>query len=351
MSKWIWVLGAGAGALMLSGAGRKDDGKTDEPSPSGTPPAGGGEGGNTPEPEPPWVPEPYESYARGPYTVDLTGLSSGIRWRVFETTTRPAVETGRDESKLGSGLGADDEEARIAANAFIDALGTLPVEPFPLPPTPTPDPPDGLGGGVAPPPPTPGGLGGMAHFPLAPTPPQMQAHGLNVYDGCTRLEVDDIVSWIAWAEPWVRARLASMEPKPMVRALLGIAFPSCNWDLEVIGVAGGNRLHDQLLLVEHKYFVPARAGVAWPQASPWEPLPLERAVAELLGVQAPAIAPPEFAFRGYHVELDQVGEGQWVWRAWKRGKDGGGAELGGGPSGTWQAAATGAKVSIAQAGG
>ncbi|MCH9685884.1 MAG: hypothetical protein K0V04_30905 [Deltaproteobacteria bacterium] len=355
MSKWLWLFGAGAGALVLSGAGRKasDDGdpKTDDPDTRPTPPTGGSEGGNTPEPE--WLPEPYETYPRGPYTVDLTGLSSGIRWRVFETATRPTIETGRDAAKLGAGIGASDAEARVAANAFIDALGALPVEPFPLPPKPTPDPPGGLDGAVlpVPPPPSqPGGLGGMARFPVTAKPPQYQRHGLNIYDNCTRIEVDDLISWIAWAEPFVRERIVGTNGEELVMALLRTAFPKCSWDLANILVMGGRRLQDRIATIEDKYFAAFRVGHPSIQASPWEPLPLERAVAELLNVRAPTIAPPEFAYRGYHVELDQV-DGQWVWRAWWRGKDGGGADLSGGPVVSWRVAVADVQAEIAAAGG
>ncbi len=351
MSKWVWLLGAGAGAFVLASATRKGDdheGGTGPSSAGGgevddqdkpvepTAPQSGGEGGDTPEPE--WLPEPYEAYARGPYTIDLTGLSTGVRWRVFETAMRPAPEIERDAAKLGAGVELDDDEARVAANAFVDALAKLPVEPFPVPPKPTPTPPGGPDGSVGPMPPSPPhGFGEAAAFPIASKAPQVQGHGLNVYDGCTRLEIDDVVSWIAWAEPWVRKRVATTSARELAEGLLQVTFPDCTWDLAAIRVGNGRWLADRLVVVEAAYFEPARTGVAWVQASPWEPLPLERAVAELLNVRAPTTAPPEFAYLGYHVELDQVSD-QWVWRAWSRGKHGGGVDLRGGPAESWEAA-------------
>ncbi|MCH9686033.1 MAG: hypothetical protein K0V04_31650 [Deltaproteobacteria bacterium] len=356
MSKLVWLLGAGAGAVVLASATRRDDegdggassaggGEVDDQGkPVESPPAGGAEGGDTPTTT--WLPTPYETYERGPYTIDLTGLSTGIRWRAFDTTKRPALESERDPAKLGVGVELDDDEARVAANAFVDALATLPVEPFPVPPKPTPMPPDGPDGGAGPMPPAPPpGFGEASAFPLATKAPQMQGHGLNVYDGCTRIEVDDLVSWIAWAEPWVRERVATMSAKELALGLLQETFPECSWDLAAIRVGNGRWFADRLAVVEAAYFEPARNGVAWVQASPWEPLPLERAVAELLNVRAPTIGPPEFAYLGYHVELEQVGD-QWMWRAWWRGKHQTGAEFSGGPVESWEAAAVQVKAGI-----
>ncbi|MCH9682875.1 MAG: hypothetical protein K0V04_15670 [Deltaproteobacteria bacterium] len=360
MSKWVWLLGAGAGAVVLASATRKDDGEGDaDPlSPGGDEaddqdkpvepprPSGGGEGGDTPTPAPAWLPTPYEAYERGPYTIDLTGLSTGVRWRAFETTKRPALEVERDAAKLWVGVELDDEEARVAANAFVDALATLPVEPFPVPPKPMPMPPDGSDGGVGPMPPSPPhGFGGAAALPIATKAPEVQGHGLNVYDDCARIEVEDVVSWIAWAEPWVRERVATMSGKELAQGLLQATFPECTWDLAAIRVGNGRWLADRLAVVEAAYFEPARAGVAWVKASPWEPLPLERAVAELLNVRAPTVGPPEFAFLEYHVKLDQVGD-QWPWRAWSRGKHLSGADLSGGPVESWEAAVVEVKAQV-----
>src|SRR5690606_28871041 len=113
--------------------------------------------------------------------IDLTGLSTGVRWRVYATAEHPASEAEKDAVKLGAGIEVSDPDARIAAEAYVDALGVLPVEPYPMPPKPQPDPPDaeaGPGGGITPPEPEPepspgpvvlqaGGLGGDGPSPLS----------------------------------------------------------------------------------------------------------------------------------------------------------------------------------------
>jgi hypothetical protein len=144
-----WLLGAaGVGTVVLAaGAGEAaEDGS------SGTGGGAGGEGrGGV---------EPYNEYARGPYTIDLTALATGIRWRVYATSEHPATEDEKDAVMFGAGTEASDADARVAANAFADALGVLPVEPYPLPPLPhplppkpQPDPPGGEAGldGLVPP--------------------------------------------------------------------------------------------------------------------------------------------------------------------------------------------------------
>lgn len=366
MSKLMWILGASAGAVVLVGLGsRQDTPSGGEPEPGGGEPEPGGDGGpesggggepepgsgEGPDPEPTkpgtdapppvWTPTPYAEYERGPYTIDLTGLATGVRWRVYATAAKPQTEAAKDLIKFGANVEVSDEEARVAANAFVDALGVLPVEPYPVPPKPVPDPPEGMESqGSSEPPKTAsplqssggGGGGGSATLVIHET--KVQAHGLEISDDCHQLEVDDIVAWVAWAEPWIRARVASTPRGELVLGLLEESFPECTWDLNHVSVQGGRPLLDTLAEVDAKYFAKARAGETWSEASALEPLPLERAVAELVGGVVPAIVPPEFAYRGYHVEVDKAGAG-WHWRAWWRGKSEGEPDFAGTASGSW----------------
>jgi hypothetical protein len=348
MSKWLWLLGAaGLGTVVLAAGGSTGAAA------SGGSGSGGGSssaGGDAP------APTPYDEYTRGPYTIDLTALSTGVRWRTYATAEHPATEAEKDAIELGVGIEVSDEDARVAANAYVDALGVLPVEPYPLPPKPQPDPPAGeagLDGTISP----EAGPGPLYAKPIAEGGPgvgsstgssaRIQRHGLDVWDGCTRIAVDDLVSWIAWAESWIRGRVATTPRAALVQGLLEASFPGCTWNLGKVQVANGRSLLAQLAVVDAKYFAPVRAGKPWPPQSPWEPLPLERAVAELVGEKAPPVVPPEFAYLGYHVEVDATPAG-WVWRAWRRGKHEGAADLHGGPQEGPRAAVIAATVSLAE---
>ncbi|MEX1363862.1 MAG: hypothetical protein AB1Z98_12090, partial [Nannocystaceae bacterium] len=248
--------------------------------------------------------------------------------------------------KLGADVEQTDEDARLAANAFVDHLGVLPVEPYPLPPKPTPD---GVTGPEAQPPPLPP----VSHGPLAvnkpatmvATTPGVQAHGLNVSADCTTISVDSLVSWIAWAEPWVRSRVKLMSRAALVKGLLEATFPGCTWNLDAVTVTGGRRLLITSGEVDQRYFAKERAGTPWPEPQPFDPLPLERAVAELVGATVPPISIPEFAHRGYHVDLEPTAHG-WRWKAWHRGKHPGGPDLDGGPEPTAGMAVLAAKATI-----
>ncbi|MCX4244224.1 hypothetical protein [Paraliomyxa miuraensis] len=343
MSKWLWLMGAaGIGTVAFaaggsastaanggsSNGGGSSSGGSDAPAPGGgeTPAPGGGGTPKPTEPKPagpkptePWLPKPYDEYTRGPYTIDLTGLSTGIRWRVHATAEHPATEAEKDAVKLGAGIEESDDDSRVAANAYVDALGVLPVEPFlPMPPKPQPDPPGAEAGleGVTPPEagPGPGPLyvkgNGDVGFEVGSSngssPLMARRHGLNVWDDCTRITVDSIVSWIAWAESWIRNRVRTTSRVRLVQGLLEASFPGCTWNLAKVRVANGRSLLQQLAVVDAKYFAPVRAGKPWPPQSPWEPLPLERAVAELVGERAPPVVPPEFAYLGYHVEVEDT---------------------------------------------
>lgn len=388
MSKLLWILGAGAGVAALASMMQNEEDE-DSPSTGYTPSTGDTppeepEGGDTPEPpkggripqtpsggdvpptpsptptgdlpvEPrpshPFDPVPYESYPRGPYTIDLTGLSTGVRWRVYLTAANPPTEAAKNTVAVGSNVELSDEDARVAAEAFVDALMVEPEEPeLPLPPMPTPD---GADGGAVPAPtvppfpapPRPGALVATRPGGLAASTPVVQKHGLNVSEDCTRIEVDSVVTWIAWAEPWVRDRVAWMPRQKLVEGLLAVSFPGCSWDLARVKLSDGRPLVDTLAAVDVEYFAKARAGVAWPEQEAWEPLPLERAVAELVGAVAPPVAPPEFAFLGYHVEIVEKGE-DWGWYGWRRGKHGGSAELVGESVGTPEAAVIDARLAI-----
>lgn len=424
MSKLLWIFAAGGGLLAAAavvGSGDSDDEKTPssggdsppdkpdyekptykpDPKPSSEPKPGVGKPGEPstneppprgPPPAPPSMPLPYEEYRRGPYTIDLTGFGHGIRWRVYPTDANPTTEAAKDEATVGAKVELTDEDARVAADAFVDTL-VRPPEP-PMPPRPTPDGPDSAGGpdGAAGPdgaPSPPHADGGAAPatdehgtddaassdagadstttgHPLPPVPspdppappaddpparaplltahrpgfvasyPKKQRRGLNAY-GCRRIEVDDIVSWIAWAEPWIRPWVATINRQKLVEGLLTATFPGCEWDIAKVTVGGGRRLVETLAEVDAAYFAPVRAGQPWPPRGPWEPHPLERAVAELVGASVPPVGSPEFAFRGHHVELFETAEG-WVWRAWRRGKHGDGPDVSGGRYETMAAA-------------
>ena len=382
MSKWMWILGAGTGALALASMGKgkasgggKGPSEDEKPKPDDTTPKGGEDpsagddspttgdtpaggdiptkGGGTPpvvEPKPPsedpWVPLPYDSYERGPYSIDLTGLSTGVRWRVWATAAAPNTDAAKDTVKLGADVEQTDEDARLAANTFVDHLGVLPVEPYPLPPKPTPDGVTGPDGNPAPVPPvSPTPFVMTKPATLVASTPDKQAHGLNVSADCTTITVDSIVSWIAWAEPWVRQRVKTMSRTALVQGLLEATFPDCAWNLDAVTVVGGRRLLMTLAEVDQRFFTKERAGTPWPGSTPFEPLPLERAVAELVGSVAPPIAIPEFAHRGYHVDLEPTAHG-WRWAAWRRGKHPGAPDFTGGPEPTAGMAVLAAKTTI-----
>ena len=184
---------------------------------------------------------------------------------------------------------------------------------------------------------------------LVASTPDKQAHGLNVSGDCTTISVDSIVSWIAWAEPWVRQRVKTMTRTALVKGLLEAAFPDCVWNLDSVTVADGRRLLLILAEVDRRYFAKERAGTPWPEMQPFEPLPLERAVAELVGTTAPPSSIPEFAHRGYHVELEPTAHG-WRWKGWHRGKHPGGPDLHGGPEPTAGMAVLAAKATITATG-
>ena len=136
-----------------------------------------------------------------------------------------------------------------------------------------------------------------------------------------------------------------MSRTALVKGLLDATFPGCTWNLDTVTVAGGRRLLVTLAEVDQRYFAKERAGTPWPESSPFEPLPLERAVAELVGATAPPISIPEFAYRGYHVDLEPTANG-WRWAAWRRGKHPGGPDLNGGPEPTAGMAVLAAKTTI-----
>lgn len=167
-----------------------------------------------------------------------------------------------------------------------------------------------------------------------------------IFHRCTRITIDDIVSWIAWAEPWIRERVATTPRVQLVLGLLEESFPGCSWDLTRVRVHGDRPLLQTLADVDAKYFAKARAREPWPEGTVTEPHPLERAVAELVGGEAPPTMPPEFAHLGYHVDLEHTDAG-WIWQAWRRGKHDRGVDLWGGPVPTWEAAVIVARTMIA----
>ena len=312
-----WLIGlaaVGAGAAVLSSA--------DKPKPSNSP----GEppkAGPTPTPEP-WIPEPYLSYPRGSYTIDLTGLSTGVRWRVFRTSAWQSATSlaAKDLVKIAAGIEEIEDEARAAADAFVDVLPVLPV------PQPT-EPMDGS---------------------AAPPPPGVASHGAKLID-CGVLVVDDLITWVAWASPRLAKAAATMGPGDVVASLFSEAWPECvlSKDITIEGsapVPGGSGVTIEDTIAEVAPTLQAvREGKVFPQVDPFAPSPIEQAAAALVGMDLGAQKAPAFAHRGWVVEIRSLGK---AWR-WKIRRPDVAVALRRGVSNSEQAAVLAAKNAVPQA--
>jgi hypothetical protein len=285
--------GTGGGGTGGGGTGGTGGGGT-----GGT--GGGGTGGDGPAI---WVPEPYDQYEFGSYTIDLTALGNGVRWRAWETKTAPKNETERDAFKIGAGLKDTEDEARTAAEAYLNALVTAKVHP--MPPKPTPD---------------------AAAAPDGVARAGVERHGLRIWDGT--INVVDRAAWIAWAEPYLRAQVKNLGGPELVRSLFAASFPELGQGFELdelrieTGISPASTVLKQLAVVDAKYLEPARRGQASASTSQDEPARLEKAAAEIVGVQAPTAAARSWTFRGYQVEVNPVTGRNWSWKAWRRGRAG-----------------------------
>src|SRR5574338_1552385 len=243
-----------------------------------------------------WMPEPYDEYKFGTWTIDFTAFpSGGVRWRAWPTATNPTTEEEKDAFKIGSGMKDTEDESRLAAETFVNSMEK---SAHPLPPKPT--------------------LDG------APVPaPALVRHGLRI-QGDT-IAVPEPANWIAWAEPFIRTRVATLDRDELARSLLAASFPEIAERgpivLENLRVADGRTLLQLLELVDAKYLAGARQGQAWPSTSVDDPSRLERAVAELVGSQAPSATAGAWAHDGYQVIVEPFGAGRWSWQAWRRGRE------------------------------
>lgn len=234
----------------------------------------------TPTPDPVVQPvlEPYETYTYGPYTVDLTGLSTGNLWRVFPTDQYPAAEP-REGMQIGSGIEEAYDDAKTAANAFIDSIGA----------------------------------------PEGSTNARMM-HGLRVSESCDSIEVVDVVDWVAWASPRVKSRAHSMNINALAKDLFIEVFPECDWTLGSL-TSGGQPIATRLEEADSPGLQLVRDGQPVPLQVGGGPDIFERAAAALVGATAPDHDKPRFAYRGHIVTVSPDPAG-WAWRVWPSGRAG-----------------------------
>lgn len=302
----ITAVGLAVVGISVSVSRREDDdegGKVPTPSP--------------PKPAPPDTPMPYEAVAveipglNGTYWIaDLTGLSNGVRWRVYQIpglniigvdATSPAAvlawvhaqdQEAINEIASGKGLEPSDPEARKAVEAFLNKMDGAPAGP------------DGA--------PAPN-----------PSPGSVERHGIRLNAGCTELMATDPATWVAWAYPWLLARVPSQpEPRVLVRDLLSVAFANlakCPIDVKTITVEG-KPLGELIAQADAIAFKSMREGKLTASVA-GEPTPIERAAATLVGATLHTQGPPSFPFRGYAVYMAPTDQG-WRWEAYERGKDG-----------------------------
>lgn len=232
----------------------------------------------TPDPSNGPVVEPYETYTRGPFTVDITGLSTGNLWRVFPTDQYPDAEP-REGMQIGSGIEEAYEDAKTAANAFIDSL----------------------------------------EAPEASTGDRI-LHGLRVSASCDSVEVHDVVEWVAWASPRVRSRAHAMGIADLAEDIFSEAFPECGWTLDGL-TAGGQPMEARLGEADSQGLQLVRGGHPVPLGVAGAPDIFEQAAAALVGATAPDHAKPRFAYRGHIVTVSPDPSG-WAWRVWPSGRAG-----------------------------
>lgn len=241
----------------------------------------------TPTPPPPTPSpelEPYESYTRGPFVIDLAGLTIGTRWRVFHfaaiANTKPT-----DALSLGHGVEADDEDARVAANAFVDHL--------PIP--------DADSSGA-----TATGTTASA---------TMRMHGLRV-ENCRDVFVEDVARWAAWAAPRLQAGAESTPAADLVGEVFGEAFPSCALELDGLYSAGAPMV-ERIEAADNTVLRLVREGHPIGFPPPGTPNLFEVAAAGLVGATAPNHGIGKWAYHGRLVEVvDVPGQLVFKWRAW-----------------------------------
>ncbi|MCH9680370.1 MAG: hypothetical protein K0V04_02965 [Deltaproteobacteria bacterium] len=255
--------------------------------------------------------DPYDSYTRGPFTIDLSGLSTGIRWRAFATEDLVGAKPA-DDIALGRGVQPSADEAKLAAEAFVDAL----------------PPPDSVGGDTV-------------------------RHGLRVSAACDEITVDDAVQWVAWAAPRLAARAHDTAPGDLVGEVFVEAFPDCDWSLDGLMSGGApmvERIEGAAVLGS------VHSGAAVPLFPEGTPNPFEHAAAGLVGAVAPQHGPPRFAYNGHVVTVGAHPAVGWKWRVWAAGRAGapkwsGGHPTAGGAAAAARQAVDGASPTLVLAGG
>lgn len=273
---------------------------------------------------------PYEAATHGNVVADLTGVPGGVRWRVYPGSlltpapgqtllqiVQAADQALLDTSTLGAGVEATDPEARAIAEQFLDNLP--PVSPA---------------GGV--------GVGNVL--------PPVQFHegpGIKLSQSCTQLSVDDLVTWVAWASPWLASR-GQQEPDPraLVHGLLSVAFidTGCPIDIDALHV-GPRPLRELIAEADEIAFATLRAGGPWPAQGSEDPTPLERAAARLVGRTIGPHQAPAYAYRGYAVYVTSQPVG-YRWVAYRRGRTPGRSPDLDGNQLTSPAAVSAAKIAI-----
>lgn len=272
----------------------------------------------TPDPPPvePQTPLPYEAMMEDAgggqwWLADLTGLSNGVRWRIWKTqlpasiVSSPAdllnwIQADNQEdinaATLANGLEGSDPEARARIEAELLALLNV-----------TPD--------------------GSAAPPLVAQP--IEIHGVRLAADCLQLQVTDLATWVAWASPWLASRAKSHpNANTLVRDLLATAFEGMGCPIEVDQITvGGTPLPTLVAAADAIAFANARAGYA-SVASSTSATPMELAAAKLVDRSLGVQGPPSFPYRGWAVYLAPQGNG-WRWQAWRRGKSGAAPELNG----------------------
>ena len=307
------VVGAVGVGLSIGGfvyAKKKIDelekGKRDDAGDAGDD-AGGG------EPVDSWTPEPYDRYHYKGYTVDLTTLSNGVRWRVWASTQPPTDEPAASQV-IHAQIQSTEEDAKIAANAFIDALldeDDAVVSPHV--PVPTPDPP--LEGE---------GAGGL--WTPVPEPPKYvvadvsgmfgeQGPGIFASKDCKQIWISNAVDWVAWASPKILHR-KEMDPLELTTMLLSEALPGCDFDFEEVTIAGSKPLLDQIAAADDAVLEKFRDGVNIATVAS-EAAPAEIAAALLMGLDPIPHRRPAFPYRGHHVTINKISNTGWRWKAWR----------------------------------
>lgn len=324
------VLG-GATTLALLWSGRDDDadapdqGPGDEPEseePESEEPESDGpvepeSDGPIVEPEQGDLPIPYEAYTDAQFTIDLTGLSNGIRYRIWRTAEEPQTEQEKDIVSMEKGIAVDDEEARFSAATWVAAFNENPLPPFPEPDgqgAPAGPPPNGENDGLVP--------EALVMPPVSDLPQTGGGNGLQIRGDCRAVTVGDVVAWAAWATPIIQLRYQTLSGPELMQQLLNAGLPECDWDLTEIRLADDVPAMQQAEYVEETFLAPMRAGQNL-QDEPDKWSSVEQIAALLFGAEPGRVAPYEFPYIGYHVELSGSDGLGWSWAAWPLGKSAG----------------------------